>query len=132
MLTLLSQELKFFGAVLTLPVIERLLTGIQTGFKGLRVLEFPVDLSSGFTTIPAPTPALVPARVRPVSSAPPPAAQSRAATAAPTHGKMFEKGYKNQATQPKTCVGLAEGIVEAAKARAFAGRAGLAVTVNYR
>ena len=36
MLTLLSQELKFFGAVLTLPVIERLLTGIQIGFKGLQ------------------------------------------------------------------------------------------------
>lgn len=122
------QELKFFGAVLTFPVIENLLAGIQTGFKGLRVLEFPVDLSSGFSPAPA---APAPALVRPVSSAPP-NAQSRAGTAAPKHGKMFEKGYRNQATQPKTCVSMAEGIVEAAKARAFAGREGLAVTVNYR
>lgn len=126
-------------------MLEGLLDGLRSGFAALRVLEFPIDLSSGFAPAPAcvastaiPTP-----RMQGIAQGPPPSAV-RAATTDPhshqhkkgaplKHGKMFEKGYANETPAPrKTCVSLAENIVEAAKARAYAGRNGLSVTVNYR
>lgn len=123
---LLLQELKFFGAVLTLPMLENLLAGLRTGFKALCSLEFPVELSSGFSAQSA---ALPPASTAPTFTA---SGASRVGTAVSRHGKLFDKGYANQPTQRVTCVSLAEAVVEAAKARAFAGRVGLSVTVNYR
>ncbi len=101
--------------MLTLPLLESLLSGVQTGYKSLRILEFPIDLSSGFAAAPA-----VAVRAAPQ----------------PRHGTLFRKGYAGQAattTETRaTCATVAEGIVEAAKARAYSGRVGLSVTVNYR
>lgn len=125
-------------------MLEGLLDGLRSGFQALRVLEFPIDLSSGFTTTAPAASSVTPTpRLHAISHGPPnttsnptdtnPSSNAFKKSATLQHGKMFEKGYANQApTPPKTCVSLAESIVETAKARAYAGKNGLSVTVNYR
>ena len=126
-------------------MLEGLLEGLRTGYQALRVLEFPIDLSSGFATAPAASSATPTPRLHAISQGPPTSTRELSSAGGPPnnnaikksiplkHGKMFEKGYANQApAPPKTCVSLAESIVEAAKARAYAGKNGLSVTVNYR
>jgi len=125
-------------------MLEGLLEGLRTGYQALRVLEFPIDLSSGFAPTPTASSATPTPRLNAITQGPPSSARDPSSGGLQSsyalkksiplkHGKMFEKGYVNQApAPPKTCVSLAENIVEAAKARAYAGKNGLSVTVNYR
>lgn len=99
----LLQELRFFGAALDVPILRGLLQGVKEGFRGLRVLEFSIQLSGYEYT----------------------AASARGTTPA----SLLSTFKPAVVISP---VSLAEAVIETAKDRAYAGRPGLAVTVNSR
>jgi hypothetical protein len=93
--------LRFFGTALPVPLLRGLLRGVRTGFAGLRVLEFSLDVSGSTEAFPG-------------------------------YSAWNKDQQKNDPLTSHSAVFLAECIIEAAKDRAYAGRQGLAVTVNYR
>lgn len=114
--------MKFFGAVLSAPVLEGLLQGTKEGFTGLRVLEFSIDLSS-----PTVSSTSTGSGTSPNTDA---GLSTKAAGRRLVHGRAV---YKPQEDLPvRTPAQLAEAIISVAKDRAYVGKNGLSVTVNYR
>ena len=102
------QELKFYGTAVNVAVLRGLLVGVKTGFTGLRILEFTIDIASVTTTS---------------THLPRPSRSNRSTT------------YSAAAIEAELSADagvLSEKIIEAAKDRAYVGRSGLSVTVNYR
>lgn len=91
--------------VLDVALLRGLLRGITSGFSGLRLVEFSISL----TASPEPTGAQI---------------TTTAIAARSTGGGLVLSATLGP-------VALAEAIIDAAKARAYAGKEGLAVKVNY-
>lgn len=85
-----------------MTVLQALLRGVRTGFRGLRVLEFSIDITNSTSSF----------------------------SAAPSSSDGDVSAGKRQEAYSE--VTFAEALIETAKDRAYAGRQGLNVTVNYR
>lgn len=139
--------MKFFGNVLTTPALEGLLQGIKLGFNGLRILEFSIDLtSSASVTAAIPTDTattnaqqtqskvdggrrLIHGRAAGHSSN-----QQNLNTYITSPAPVLSPGTATAAVAVpvRTPADLAEAIIGVAKDRAYVGKNGLSVTVNYR
>lgn len=138
------QEMKFFGAVLSTASLEGLLQGVKEGFTGLRILEFSINLSSHAST-------------QTTTSTSSSNSSGGAETSADVASQVSKTGRRLMARGPRTGLGsggvaagpagassgeevapvrspaqLAEAIIAVAKDRAYVGKNGLSVTVNYR
>lgn len=112
--------MKFFGAVLSAPVLEGLLQGTKEGFTGLRVLEFSIDLSSPIvSTSTGSSSGLTDGNQ-----------SSNKVPGRLVHGRAVYKAHEEPPAH--TPAQLAEAIITVAKDRAYVGKNGLSVTVNYR
>jgi hypothetical protein len=174
------QELRFFGAALSAPVLKGLLQGVQEGFTGLRILEFTVDVSSGIGAVGAQTRAHAKSnnnngnnnddadhgrndsyrksdregergtggirgliqyssakKLESSSATPSSSSSSRKGGASIKVGVDMSSGNGTESSSSSGSIGRstsdwAELVVAAAQNRAYMGRNGLSVTVNYR
>ena len=116
------QELKFFGALLPVTVLTSLLTALQTGFQGLRILEFATTLTVASTN--SSDTDNITSRIGGTARLPIRSNGGRGANRVLPYTPVVKAA--------NTTGSLAEAVVQAAKDRAYSGRNGLSVTVNYR